>query len=449
MTSLRKSLRQATPSQSLLLGFILIILAGSILLTLPISSAKGGSQPFIDALFTATSAISTTGLTVVDTGSFYSFFGQIVILLLIQIGGLGYMVFIVFAAFAVARRVPLRMGVILEESMSGASPANAKRFAGLTVLFTFLFEFAGAAILSLHWMREFPVSHSIYLGIFHSISAFCTAGFGLFTDNLCSCAGSVVVNLTICLVCIAGGIGFFVLIDAYDLLRKMVTHTHPRRFSIHSRLALAISLMLMVIGAGVIFFAEKGLSSRPLGDRLLASVFQSVSASTTTGFNTIDIGGMSSTSLFIMILLMFVGASPGGTGGGIKTTTFGLTLLFLLALWRGREEVVVSWRRIPAETLRKAFAVVGSAILLVVFATFILTLSEKASFLQVLFEVVSAFGTVGLSTGITPGLTVVGKVTITLTMLAGRLGPLAIGFALAGRAKHPPISYPDEEVFVG
>lgn len=359
------------------------------------------------------------------------------------------MVLIAFAAYAIGKRLSPPGVKVLRESISGISFETAKRFAQLTVVFTFLFEFAGALILCLYWMRQFPVGRSIYLGIFYSISGFCTAGFGLLSDNLCSCKRSLVVNSTVSLICIAGGIGFFVLIETYDFLGKVARHRHPRRLSMHTRLAVITSMILMVGGAGAIFFAERGPARGAFGDRLLASVFQSVSASTTTGYNTVDIGAMSSTSLFVMILLMFVGASPGGTGGGIKTTTFAVMLLSLLAQWRGQKEVVTSWRRISDDALRKASAVALSAVLLVVSVTLVLTVSEKASFLQVLFEVVSGFGNVGLSTGITPSLTSVGKVMITLIMLAGRVGPLAIGFALVGRPDSSRVSYPRGEVYVG
>ena len=449
MTIIRKSLGKATPVQLLVMGFVLVILTGAILLALPISSSKGDWGPFIDALFTATSAISTTGLTVVDTGSYYSLFGQIVVLVLIQIGGLGYMVLIAFAAYAMGRKLSAPAAKVFQESLSGVSFDTAKRFALLTILFTFLFEFAGAVILSLYWMRQFSIWRSIYLGAFHSISGFCTAGFGLFSDNMCSCRPSVVVNLTVCLICIAGGIGFFVLIEAIDLLRKIARHRYPRRLSTHTRLALTASVVLMAGGAAIIFFAERPGSGQGLGERLLVSVFQSVSASTTTGYNTADIGAMSSTSLLTMIFLMFVGASPGGTGGGIKTTTFAALLLLLLSQWRGRQEVVMCGRQIPDSVLRRASAVALSAVLLVVCVTLVLTVSEKASFLQDLFEVVSGFGNVGLSTGITPSLTAAGKLMIILTMLAGRVGPLAMGFALVGRPEPSRVSYPRGEVYVG
>ncbi|MGC8871113.1 MAG: TrkH family potassium uptake protein [Brevinematia bacterium] len=449
MTNLQKLLRQLTFIQSLLIGFILIILIGSILLTLPIASSKGISQPFIDALFTATSAVSTTGLIVVDTGSFYSIFGQIVILILIEVGGLGYMTFIVFISYLLGKKLSLRAGITLQESLAGVSLGNTKKFVKSVIVFTFLFEFVGAVILSLYWMREFPLSRSIYLGIFHSVSAFCTAGFALFPDSFSSYIGSVVINLIISILSIAGGIGFFVLYDIQSLLGKTINHIRPRRLSIHSKLALMLSITLMVIGTGVIFISESGLSSAPLGHRLLSSTFQSITASTTTGFNTVDIGAMKSTSLFAIILLMFIGASPGGTGGGIKTTTFGLMLLSVIALLKGRQDVNIFNRRISPNMVNRAFAVGFTATLLVIFATAILTATEKTSFLRILFEVVSAFGTVGLSTGITSSLSIVGKIVITITMLSGRLGTLGIGFALIGKPKRVFFKYAEEEIFVG
>lgn len=449
MANMQKLLRKFTSFQSLLMGFILIILIGSILLTLPIASSKGISQPFINALFTATSAVTTTGLIVVDTGSFYSIFGQIVILILFQVGGLGYMTFIVLMSYILGRKPSWRTGATLQELFVGVSFGNMKKFVKLLFLFTFLFEFISAVLLSLYWIREFPLSRAIYLGIFHSVSVFCTAGFGLFSDSFSSYQGSIVINMIINITCMAGGIGFFILYDIQYLFSKIINRIRPRRLSLHSKLALTLSITLMVIGTGVIFISESRLSSLPSGHRLLSSAFQSISASTTTGFNTINIGAMSSTSLFIIILLMFIGASPGGTGGGIKSTTFGVILLFTIALLRGREDVNIFGRRISPEVRNKAFVIGSMAILLVIFGTVILTFTEKASFLKVLFEVVSAFGTVGLSTGITPSLSIVGKIIISITMLIGRLGPLAIGFSLFGRPKRVAFRYPEGEVFVG
>ena len=444
MTNLRKLLRQFTPAQTLLAGYLLIILFGSILLMLPIASANGVPQALIDALFTATSAISTTGLVVVDTGSFYSLFGQIVILILIQIGGVGYMAFIVFIAYAFGNKLSLRAGMILEDSLAGVSLGNIEKIIDSVILYTFIFEFACAAILSLYWMREFSISHALYLGVFHSISAFCTAGFGLFADSFTSCQQNLLINLVLDITCIAGGIGFFVLYDIHSFLGGT---SNPRRLSMHSKLALVVSIMAIVIGTVIIFLAENG--NTPFCERLFTSTFQSISASSTTGFNTIDIGAMSNTSLFMIIALMFVGASPGGTGGGIKTTTLGIMWLFLLSTLRGRHDTNFFERRLSPETIHKAFAIAFISALLIAVGAVVLTATEKASFIQIVFEIVSAFGTVGLSAGITSSLSETGKIVIILIMFIGRLGPLTMGLSLVGRPKEERVRFPKEEVFVG
>lgn len=316
MINLQKLPIKLTTFQSLLIGFILIILAGAFLLTLPIASDKSASQPFIDALFTATSAVTTTGLVVVDTGSFYSLFGQMVILILFQIGGLGYMIFIALIVLGLGGRLSLGSRMLLHESLSRTTSVDLIKFAKIIIIFTFLFEFIGALFLSLYWIHYFPLPQAVYSGIFHSVSAFCTAGFGLFSDSFSSYHGSVVLNLVIIVICIAGGIGFFVLYDLVTLFNKSIRRQNPRRLSVHSKFVLMLSVILMAIGTVVIFVSEKGLHVPFLGERLLTSAFQSISASTTTGFNTINIGAMTSTSLFTIIVLMFIGASPGGTGGG-------------------------------------------------------------------------------------------------------------------------------------
>jgi len=443
------SLYKLTPSQSLLLGFILIILVGAFLLTLPIASSKGISQCFIDALFTATSAVTTTGLVVVDTGSFYSLFGQIVILILFQIGGLGYMIFIVLIVLGLGGRLSFGSRLLLRESLKRPTSVDMIKFVKMIVIFAAFFEIVGASLLSFYWMQYFPVSQAIYTGVFHSVSGFCTAGFGLFSDSLSSYQGSIFLNLVIVVICMAGGIGFFVLYDIYGFCGKLFTSQKHHPISVHTKLALIPSITIMAIGTGVIFLAEKGLQLLPLGKGLVSSAFQSISASTTTGFNTINIGALSSTSLFTIIVLMFIGASPGGTGGGIKTTTFGTMLIFLFSLLTGREDVNIFKKRIPIKTINEAFAIGLISILWVILSTAILTSIENTTFLNILFETVSAFGTVGLSTGITSNLSIIGKVVLSITMLIGRMGSLVIGFSLIGRPRPVSFRYAEAEILIG
>jgi len=284
--------------------------------------------------------------------------------------------------------------------------------------------------------------------LFHSVSAFCTAGFGLFADSFMSEYNNPGVNIVLAIMSIAGAIGFFVMKDVYSYLRLAIRKDNSRRLTVHSKLALTLSIMLMLFGSILILIFEKE-SNLPAGDRIMTSIFQSISASTTTGFNTVDIGALASTSLFIMIILMFIGASPGGTGGGIKTTTFGAIILFIYALLRGKEEAHIFGRQISRETIDKALAIGVIAVSLVTLDMAVLISTERATFLNILFEVISAIGTVGLSTGITSSLTTVGKLVIIITMLIGRVGILAVGFSLFGRPEPDHFRWAEEELYIG
>lgn len=428
----------------LLSGFVLLILFGVVLLSLPISLSKGSSQTFTNALFTATSAVTTTGLTVVDTGAFYSLFGQLVILVLLQVGGLGYMVFVVFVVLGMRKRLSLKHRMLFHTSMGHLSEDIIK-FVRSVILFTLFFEGMGAVILTLNFMQDFSLGRAIYLGIFHAISGFCTAGFSPFSNSFVSYQGNVLLNLTLFIICIAGGIGFFVLYDLRTLFTKITNRLRPRRLSIHSKFVMVLSTLIILSGAVAVFSSARGLFKHPL----LASLFQTISASTGTGFSTVNIGGLPSFALFTIIILMFIGASPGSTGGGIKTTTLGIMFLSLFALLRGREDVNLFNRHISQKTINKAFGIGLIALLVVILGTLILLVSERTNFLKIFFEVVSAFGTVGLSTGITSSLSTVSKLTLSIIMLIGRVGPLAVGFSLVSKAKPLTYKYAEGEVLVG
>jgi trk system potassium uptake protein TrkH len=445
---IKQFIRTLSPAQFFLTGFLLIALVGAILLTLPLSSTDGRFHSLLDAFFISSSAVSTTGLSVVDIGSFYSRFGQVVILLLIQVGGLGYMTFFAGIILLFEQKLTFKSGEAIQQSISAPTTGGVKKYLKNVLLFTLAFEVVGTFALALYWLPDHSISEAFFLGLFHSVSAFCTAGFGLFSDNFISYELDIFVNIVLDILSIAGGIGFLVLTDIQSIVRKIAGHQFPRHLPIHTKLALLTFTALTLFGMFVILVSEEG-GGRPFGPRLLSASFQAISASSTTGFNTADIANMNETSLFVIILLMFIGAPAGGTGGGIKTTTFAVILLFVWSLLKGQQEVNIFERRIRRSTVSRTVGIGVMAIGWAFFITLLLTITEQGSFMTILFEVISALGTVGLSMGFTTSLSDFGKLAIIASMLIGRVGLLSIGLSLMQKPHLAPYHYPEEEIFVG
>lgn len=437
--------RVLTPSRVLVLGFTTIILFGTLLLTLPQATLDGLGLPFLDALFTSTSAVCITGLEVVDTGTTFSLFGQSVILLLMQIGGLGFMTFATMFSIMLGRRITLKDRILLREALNQVSVQGIVRLVKYVVLISFAIEAIGALILTLCWYSDFGWSKALYYGIFHSISAFNNAGFELFGNSLTAYVGDPIVNVTIMVIIILGSLGFIVLVNLYDLPDK--------RLSIHTKLVLKVTGFLILFGAAIIFVLEitnpLTLGELPAGSKVLAAFFQSVTR--TAGFNTIDIASMQDTTLLTMMVLMFIGASPGSAGGGIKTTTFITIGASVLNTFRSYPHVVLEGRTIPKDLIEKAWTITATGVFMIFIMTSILTKTEEADIMVLLFEVVSALGTVGLSLGITPDLSPAGKVTIIVCMFMGRVGLLTLGFFLSqtARKSSPNIKYPDARILIG
>ena len=354
-----------------------ITVSGAILLSLPVSSAQGTSQPFLDALFVATSGISTSGLSPVDIGSYYSLFGQIVLLVIFQIGGIGYMSFIILTMYALGIKGSMRTSLVAKESLAGPNLHVLKGFFLSVLAYSFAFELVGATILAVFWMKEYPAAYSIYLGVFHSVSTFCTAGFGLFSDSLMKYRQSSLLNVTIVILSLAGGIGFFVLRDLTAFVASKLNGRRRFRLTVHTRLVLIVTTIVISVGTIVILFSEHWPSTMSAYDRTMTSVFQAVSASTTDGFNTIGIGTMGAASLTILMLLMFVGASPGSTGGGIKTTTFGLLFVLLWARFRKRQNNVLG-TEMSERCIYDAVVVAFCFMLVALADSVILSITEKS-----------------------------------------------------------------------
>ena len=430
-----------------------LIGAGAVLLWLPVSSAPGRSISFLDAIFTATSAVCVTGLIVVDVPNQFSTPGLVVLLLLIQLGGLGYMTISTVLATTLGRAVTLQERLTLQEALNVQDLEGLVRFAGTVFKLTLAVELAGAAVLAVRWWGELGAGNALWFGLFHSVSAFNNAGFSLFSDNLMRWRGDVTVNLVITSLIITGGIGFFVLSELARRARRV-------RVSMHTKLVLTATAMLLVGGTVAILVLESGnprtLGGLAWGERLLAAWFQSVSART-AGFNTIDIGAMTAPALFVMMALMFIGASPGGTGGGVKTTTFGVTLAALWTTVRGGDEPVVFGRRLSRDTVARAFFISLIAFLALNAIAGMLLLTEGRDLLRTLFETTSAFGTVGLSMGdnasvvsLSAFFTPLGKMLTMAMMFMGRIGPLTLAFALARRATtQARIRYAEGKVLIG
>ncbi|AAC07434.1 TrkH family potassium uptake protein [Aquifex aeolicus] len=441
--------KKLNPSRTLLFSFSLLILVGALLLYLPISTTRPIS--FLDALFTATSAVTVTGLAVLDTYSDFTLFGKLVILFLIQVGGLGYMTLSTFFLVLLGRRIGLKERLILAESLEYPSMHGLIRFLKRVFSFVFITELTGAILLSIYFSLK-GVEDPVFNGIFHSVSAFNNAGFSTFKNGLLDFRGDLFVNLVISFLIILGGIGFFVVNDIYLWYTKKVP-----RLSVHTKLVMITSVLLILLGTVGLIFTEfgnyKGLWQYDWYERILSSYFMSVS-SRTAGFSTVDLIDMSESSQFLLMILMFIGASPGGTGGGIKTTTFVVILIAVYSFVRGREQSVIFERSVPESTIKKALVILSLSIFFINFVNLMLDKFENKDFLYTMFEVVSAFSTVGLSIGNPEGLSFcadfspLGKIVIIITMLVGRLGILGFALALTGRSEVQRIKYPEARILV-
>lgn len=435
---------ELNPAQTIIAGFAAIILAGALLLSLPAASADGRPTGALTALFTATSAVCVTGLIVVDTADHWSAFGELVILVLIQLGGLGYMTAATLMALVIGRRIGLRERLVLQEAHNLYTVGGIVRFTRTVVLITLGIEAIGAALLLVRWWPEFGPGQAAYLAVFHSVSAFNNAGFDLFGGfrSLTGYTTDLSVNLTFATLTVLGGLGFTVLVDL----------GRPKRFTLHAKVVLATTAALLALGTLLVLVLEYSnpatLHPLPLQHKILAAFYQSVTART-SGFNTLDIGGLLDPTLMLLVALMFIGASPGGTGGGIKTTTFVAPMAVIIAQLRGRTDPELFWRRLPPVVVYKAVTIALVAVAFVVTMATALAFTERVEFIQALFEVTSAFGTVGLSTGITPGLSAIGRIIIIVTIFTGRVGLLTMAFALTRRQQPANVRYPEERILIG
>jgi trk system potassium uptake protein TrkH len=437
-----------SPSQWMIFGFAFIILIGATLLALPVASNNGDGLGFLDALFTSTSAVCVTGLVVVDTGQYFSHFGQIVILSLIQVGGLGFMTYGVIIAILLGKRLGLKQRLVIQSSTNSATFQGLVKLSLSIFVIALIFEVAGSILLALRWSNEYGLKSALYYGTFHAVSAFNNAGFGLWPDNLSRYVGDPTVNIVVTLLIIFGGLGFMVILDIY----------HKRKWkplTVHSKIVILTTIALILVGTILIFIIEL-LNPTIFGhltwsERVWASYFQSVSPRT-AGFNTIDVAKMMTASQFIVIILMFIGASSGSTGGGVKTNSFTIVLLAVYSSIRGKDEVHIFNRKIANSAVLRALSIIIIALALVLFVSFILTITESKlnpSFISILYETTSAFGTTGLSLGLTPHLTPIGKFIILFTMFIGRLGPLTLVYALSQNKKTTKIGYAEEKVLIG
>ncbi|BAZ45667.1 putative Na+-transporting ATP synthase [Chondrocystis sp. NIES-4102] len=443
-----------TISRTICLGFVAIISIGTLLLMMPFSTASGEWNSWIVALFTSTSAVCVTGLAVVDTGTYFSFWGQLTIALLAQVGGFGYMTMTTFLILLLGRKFDLRQKFAIQESFDRPFLQGSSSLIQSILSTTLICELTGIFLLLIAFVPQYGWSKGLWFSIFHSVSAWNNAGFGLLPDNFVQYQSSFLVNLVITGLIIFGGIGYQVIIEMYIWLRHKFQRQPGRfSFSLNFKVVVRTTIILLIGGAIAIFLTEFNnvdtLGSLSLKDKFLASWFQSVTTRT-AGFNSIDQGKMTTAGLFITMGLMFIGASPSGTGGGIKTTTFSVLYHTTKSVLQGKDEVVLYQRQVPSTLILKAVAVLfGTAGSIVIMTTIISVLEPQIDFLPVLFEVISAFATVGLSTGITSSVSVASKVFLVLSMYIGRVSILLLIAAIIGDPRPSGLHYPEENLLVG
>ncbi|GAB2716468.1 TrkH family potassium uptake protein [Paenibacillus thermoaerophilus] len=446
MRPAKKSIR-LSPSQVLVLGMLAVIWTGAFLLSLPISSQEGTRLPLIDALFMATSAACVTGLVTVDTGTYFSIFGQIVLMILMQIGGLGFMTMSTLFALMLRKRISLRDRLVLQQALNQNDMSGLVRLVRKIILYSFVIETVGALLLAIRWSFDMSVGRAVYFGIFHSVSIFNNAGFDLFGEfrSFTLHVNDPIVNLVGITLTILGGIGFIVMAD-------LIEWPERKQLSLHSKVVLTTSAFLIAAGTVVVFVFEFTNSStlQPLSwsGKILASLYQGVTPRS-GGTATLDIASMRQATQFFIVILMFIGAAPGSTGGGIKVTTFAVLIGAMVAMLRGKEDIVMFRNRLAKDRIHKAITLTLFGIGTVAIITMLLSALEDRHFLMILFEVTSAFATCGLSMGLTPGLSELGKVIITVTMFVGRLGPVTLAFALQPKPEKELYRYPEGQITIG
>ncbi len=446
-------LNRLSPSRLFIFSFAGVVLLGTFLLSLPLSSSKGQLR-FIDALFTSASAVCVTGLTVIDTGQDLSLFGQLITLILFQVGGLGILTFSTVFFVLMGRGISFKEREIIQSTFLHTPRRDLFLILKTVFLFTLIFESIGTLLLFIRFSTDFPLGTAFYQAIYHAVSAFNNCGFSLFSDSLIRYQGDLLVNLTVMSLLVFGGIGFIVQQEVFSKVRG-----EQRRLSLHTRMVLVTTALLILVGALLFYLFERDhlLKDTPLKNILLVSFFQSVT-SRTCGFNTVDIREVTNATLLLLMMLMFIGASPGSTGGGIKTTSATLLLLLIWHRLRGNEEVNLFFRTIPREVVSRTLSIVFASAFSISIITSILLitgggagapLESRHLFIEYLFETVSAFGTVGLSMGTTPTLNDFQKCAIIFMMFTGRVGPLTLAFSLSRSRGRKGLTYAEEGVMVG
>ena len=441
-------------ARTVCLGFLALIVIGTVLLMAPWATGDGSWNSPMVALFTATSAVCVTGLAVVDTGTDFSFWGQLTILLLIQLGGLGYMTMTTFLMLLLGRKFDLKQKFAIQESFDRPFLQGSNSLITSIIATTLIFEITGIFLLLIVFNRDFSLSESLWLSTFHSISAWNNAGFSLFSDSLVRYSDSLLVNIVIPALVIFGGIGYQVIIEFYLWLRRLFSSKKARfAFSLNYKVVISTTFLLLLIGTIAFLLVEinnpNTLEPLSFEDKLLAAWFQSMTTRT-AGFNSIDIGSMTTAGIFITMGFMFIGASPSGTGGGIKTTTFRILFNCTKSALEGKDEVVLYKREVPSTLIVKAVAVVfGTAASIMVVTILISAAETDFQFIQILFEVISAFATVGLSTGITASLSGISKLILVVAMYIGRVSILLLIAAIIGDPHPSSINYPEENLLVG
>ena len=445
--------KHLSPPRIFILSFGGVIFIGAVLLWFPFSASKGQLR-FIDALFTSASAVCVTGLVVIDNGKDLSTLGQVITIFLFQIGGLGIITFSTVFFVLMGRGISFKGREIVQSTFLHTRRRDFFVILKSVFFYTLIFESVGTLLLFIRFSRDFPAGKALYQAIYHAISAFNNCGFSLFSDSLMKYQGDLLVNLTVMGLLVIGGIGFIVQYEVFSKWKGV-----QKRLSVHSRMVLIATAVLILVGAFFFYLFERNhlLKDTLLLNTILASLFQSVTPRT-CGFNTVDIGLLTNATLLLLIVLMFIGASPGSTGGGIKTTSTALLLLMIWHRLRGNEEVNLFSRTIPREVVSRTLSIIFASAFSISIITSILlvtgggnlpSLESRHLFVEYLFETVSAFGTVGLSMGVTPKLNDIQKFAIVLMMFAGRVGPLTLAFSLSRTRGRKGLIYAEEGVMVG